>query len=88
VISQSDLQSKKHLSQRISTRRGIIIRDNDEFENANDSIRVNDDSDSNVISQSNLQLQKLDSLIVRTHRGMTICEIEHMSNANESICSI
>jgi hypothetical protein len=50
VISQSDMQYEKHFSQRISTRRGIVIRDNDENENADRPIDDNCEFASNEIS--------------------------------------
>jgi hypothetical protein len=52
VIDESDLQLEKHDEQRSSTLRGITIDWSDEYENADDSIRVNRESDSNVIDES------------------------------------
>jgi hypothetical protein len=40
-----------------STLFGITIDRNDEFENANDSIRVNDDGDSNEIDSRDRQFE-------------------------------
>jgi hypothetical protein len=40
-IDESDLQDEKHDDPRISTFRGISIDSSDDFENADDSIRIN-----------------------------------------------
>jgi hypothetical protein len=52
VIDESDLQHKKHADPRISTLLGIKIDSSDDHENANDSIRVKCEFDSNVIDES------------------------------------
>jgi hypothetical protein len=72
VIDDSDLQLEKHDEQRISTLRGITIDRSDEDENANDSIRVNLESDSNVINESESQFEKHDEQRSSTLRGTTI----------------
>jgi hypothetical protein len=52
VIDESDLHFKKHFEPRISTFRGIMIDESDDPENADDSICVKCESDSNVIDES------------------------------------
>jgi hypothetical protein len=52
VIDESDLQNKKQFDSRISTFIGIKIDSSDEFENANDSIRVKSEFDSTIIDLS------------------------------------
>jgi hypothetical protein len=59
-IDESDRQDEKHDDSRISTFRGISIDLSDEYENANDSIRVNREFDSNEIDESDLQSEKHD----------------------------
>jgi hypothetical protein len=54
VTDKSDLQNAKHCDPRISTFRGIMIDLSDDDENADDSIRVNCEFDSNVIDESEL----------------------------------
>jgi hypothetical protein len=58
VTDESDLHFEKHFEQRISTLFGIKIDWSDEDENANGSIRVNCEFDSNVINESDLQFEK------------------------------
>jgi hypothetical protein len=52
VIDESESQYEKHFDPRISTFRGIMIDLSDDDENADDSIRVNRELDSNVIDES------------------------------------
>jgi hypothetical protein len=54
------------------TFRGIMIDSSDENENASDSIRFNDDGDSNEIDESDLQAEKQDEAIIVTNPGTTI----------------
>jgi hypothetical protein len=58
VIDESDSQLEKHDDPRNSTPHGITIDRSDEDENAEDSIRVNRESGSNVIDESELQYEK------------------------------
>jgi hypothetical protein len=51
-IDESDSQSEKHDDPTISTFRGISIDVSDEYENADDSIRVKFEFDSNEIDES------------------------------------
>jgi hypothetical protein len=55
-MDESDSQSEKHFDPTISTLRGIKIDSSDEDENANDSIRIKREFDSNVIDESELHL--------------------------------
>jgi hypothetical protein len=48
----------KHFEQRILTLDGITIDSSDESENADDSIRVNREFDSNEIDENDLQHEK------------------------------
>jgi hypothetical protein len=57
-MDESDLQPEKQNDPRISTEDGIKIDSRLEFENAYDSIRFNDDGDSNEIDESDLQFSK------------------------------
>jgi hypothetical protein len=52
------------------TLRGIRIDGSDEFENANDSIRVNREFDSNEIDENDLQHKKHDEQRISTLRGI------------------
>jgi hypothetical protein len=52
VIDENDLQHEKHSASRISTFLGIKIDSSDEYENADDSICVKCEFDSNVIDKS------------------------------------
>jgi hypothetical protein len=72
VIDESDLQFAKHDDPRISTLRGITIDRSDEYENADDSIRVNRESVSNVIDESDSHPRKHDDPMISTFRGITI----------------
>jgi hypothetical protein len=58
VISSSDSHDEKQESPRISTDRGISIRFNLDDENAESSILINREGDSNVISSSDLHDEK------------------------------
>jgi hypothetical protein len=58
VIHESDSQDEKQFEPRIWTVEGIIIDWNDEYENADDSIRVNCEFDLNVIHESEKQDEK------------------------------
>jgi hypothetical protein len=58
VIDESDSHSEKHSDPRISTLFGIKIDSSDEYENADDSIRVKCEFDSNVIDESDSQDEK------------------------------
>jgi hypothetical protein len=60
VIDESDSQDEKHFDPRISTLRGIKIDSSDEDENADDSIRINREFDSNKIDENDLQDEKQD----------------------------
>jgi hypothetical protein len=72
VIDKSDLQFAKHDEPRISTLHGITIDSIDEYENAEDSIRVSCEFDSNVIDESEKQLQKHFDPRSSTVAGITI----------------
>jgi hypothetical protein len=72
VIDESDLQNEKHFNPRISRLFGIKIDWSDESENANDSIRVNRECDSNVIDESDLQSEKHFDPRIATLRGIKI----------------
>jgi hypothetical protein len=86
VIDESDLQHEKHEEPRISTFLGINIDSSDECENANDSIRVNREFDSNEIDESDSQNEKhLDPKIV-IFLGINIDSRDECENANDSIC--
>jgi hypothetical protein len=59
-----------------STFRGMTIDSTDEYENASDSIRCNDDGDSNEIDESDLHDEKHDEPTIVTNPGiMTSSEI-------------
>jgi hypothetical protein len=72
VIDESDSQYEKHLDPRISTLRGIKIDSSDEYENADDSIRVNCEFDSNVTDESDLQDEKHFDSRISTFLGIKI----------------
>jgi hypothetical protein len=72
VIDESDLQCEKHLDRRISTFRGIMIDLHDDDENAENSIRVNREFDSNVIDKSDLQNEKHFGPRISTFFGIRI----------------
>jgi hypothetical protein len=55
-----------------STFRGIKIDSSFESENANDSIRFNDDGDSNEIDESEKQNEKHDDPRISTEHGIKI----------------
>jgi hypothetical protein len=52
VIDESDMQDEKHDEPRISTLFGIMIDSSDEYENADDSIRIKLEFDSNIIEET------------------------------------
>jgi hypothetical protein len=52
-IDESDVQHEKHAEPRISTLLGITIDSRDEYENADDSIRINREFDLNEMEESN-----------------------------------
>jgi hypothetical protein len=66
------LQEEKHDDPRTSTWHGIKSDSMFEDENAFDSIRFNDDGDSNEIDESDLQEEKQDESIIVTNPGTTI----------------
>jgi hypothetical protein len=66
------LQASKHDEQRTSTWDGIIIRLRDDFENADDPIRFNNDCGSNEIDESDLQASKHDDPRIFTNLGTII----------------
>jgi hypothetical protein len=72
VIDESDLQDEKHFDPRISTFIGIKIDWSDEKKNANDSIRVNREYDSNVIDESEKQHEKHVDPRISTRFGIKI----------------
>jgi hypothetical protein len=72
VIDESDLQFEKHCDPRISTFLGIKIDSSDEDENADDSIRVKCEFDSNVTDESNVQRSKQLNSRISTFLGITI----------------
>jgi hypothetical protein len=61
-------------SKRISTPRGILIDWSDDCANANDSIRINCEFDSNEIDESDWQSEKQEKERVLTLHGITIFE--------------
>jgi hypothetical protein len=71
-IDESERQSSKHDSPRISTEHGIEIDSRPEYENACDSIRFNDDCDSNKIDETDLECAKHDDPRILTKFGITI----------------
>jgi hypothetical protein len=72
VIAESDLHSEKQNEPRISTLLGIKMNSSDDFENADDSIRVNCECDSKIIDKNDLQFEKLDEPKILTLAGITI----------------
>jgi hypothetical protein len=66
------LQFRKHDETRISTEHGIKIDSSFEDKNAYDSIRFNDDGDSNEIDESELQDLKHDDPRISTENGIII----------------
>jgi hypothetical protein len=56
----------------ISTLRGITIDSRSDDPNTPDSIRFNDDGDSNEMDESNLQKEKQNEAIIVTNLGTTI----------------
>jgi hypothetical protein len=72
VIDESDSQHEKHFDPTISTFFGIKIDSSDDDENADDSIRVKCEFDSNVIDESDSQDEKQYDLIISTFLGIKI----------------
>jgi hypothetical protein len=72
VIDESDSQFEKHVEHRISTLLGMNIDSSDEDENADDSIRVKCEFDSNVTDESELHSAKHFELRISTFRGIMI----------------
>jgi hypothetical protein len=70
VIDESDWQYQKHDEQRIATFRGIIIDWSDDDENADDSIRVNLESDSNVIDENDRRTVRSAKVTLSSDRGI------------------
>jgi hypothetical protein len=81
----SDLQDEKHDEQRIPTFRGLMIDRSDDDENADDSIPVNRDSDSNEIDESDVQHDKHSEQRSSTFRGIMIDRSDDLENADDSI---
>jgi hypothetical protein len=67
------------------TFRGITIDWSDDWENANDLIRVNREFDSNVIDESDLQDEKHDEPRIWTVEGIIIDRSDENENAFDSI---
>jgi hypothetical protein len=74
VIDESDLQFEKHDEPRNSTLLGIMIEWSDEDENADDSIRVKCEFDSNVIDKSDLQGEKHEEPRISIFDGIEVPE--------------
>jgi hypothetical protein len=74
----------KHDDPRISTFRGISIDSSDKLENADDSIRINREFDSNEIDESDSQPLKHNPRI-STFRGISIDSSDKHENAYDSI---
>jgi hypothetical protein len=85
VIISNELLSQKHLQHKIATDFGMSIRVNPEQRNANDSIRVNLDGDSNVISSNDLHSAKDSEHKISTDFGIVIRFNPEQRNANDSI---
>jgi hypothetical protein len=68
-----------------STVRGITIDSSFECENARDSIRFNDDGDSNEIEESDLHSKKQESPRTSTWHGIAIDLTFERANARNSI---
>jgi hypothetical protein len=84
-MDESDIQFSKDDDPRISTFRGISIDRSDEYENANDSIRFNRESDSNEMDESDLHDEKHDDPRISTFRGISIDRSDEYENADDSI---
>jgi hypothetical protein len=65
--------------------RGIRIDSGDDDKNADDSIRVNRDSDSNEIEKSDRQCEKHCEQRISTVRGIMIDSSDEDENADDSI---
>jgi hypothetical protein len=85
VIDESDLQDAKQSEPRISTFFGILIDWSDDPENADDSIRVKCEFDSNVIDESDLQCEKQLEPRISTFFGIMIDWSDDPKNAYDSI---
>jgi hypothetical protein len=66
------LQFEKHHDPRISTWHGITIDSRFEYENAFDSIRLNDDGNSNEIRERDSRSEKHDEPMILIYFGITI----------------
>jgi hypothetical protein len=64
---------------------GITINSSDECKNADDSIRVKREFDSNVIDESDLQFEKHSEPTISTFCGIMIDLSDDDENANDSI---
>jgi hypothetical protein len=64
---------------------GISIDSSDDYQNADDSMRINREFDSNEIDKSILQYEKHDDPRISTFRGISIDSSDEYENANDSI---
>jgi hypothetical protein len=85
VIDESELHLWKHFDPRISILQGIKIDWSDEYENANDSIRIKREFDSNVIDESDSQHEKHFDPRISTFLGIKIDWSDDPENASDSI---
>jgi hypothetical protein len=85
VIDESDLQNEKHFDPRISIFLGIKIDSNDDDKNANDSIRVKCEFDSNEIDESDSQHKKHSDPRISTFLGIKIDSSDENENVSDSI---
>jgi hypothetical protein len=81
-IDESNLHDEKHDEQWLSTLSGIKLDWSDEFENADEPIRVTREFDSN---QNDSQREKYDKSIISTLRGITMDRSDEYENENDSI---
>jgi hypothetical protein len=80
------VHSEKHDEHRISTWHGITIDSSVDDKNARDSIRFNDDGDSNKIDESDVHSEKHDEPSFSTWHGITIDLSFDDENVSDSIC--
>jgi hypothetical protein len=85
VIDESEPQNEKQDDSRIATFRGIKIDRSTEYENADDSICVKCEFDSNVIDESDLQFEKHFDPRISTLLGIKIDSSDDDKKASDSI---
>jgi hypothetical protein len=85
TIDENDSQHAKHFEPRISTLQGMTIDLSDDCENAEESIRINCEFDSNEIDENCWHHEKQDEFNISTLCGISIDLSDDCENADDSI---